>query len=294
MALSLQDILDKGKKQSQGLKQRTAKPRPGRTVWRILPGWDAAEPFRFFHAYGQHFIKDMDGKIKVVLGCPDKTHEEPCEVCEAISDAARAAPDDKTREKIMDSKSTQRFLFNAIDIDNDPKKVVILEVGQGLFRDILANIEEDNELIDADKGRDMIITREGSGLNTRYSLAVRSKDKSITVNKSMLMEMNDLTEYVAEDFEAMKKKALSAIGAATGTVMAGSGAAAALSAPDADLEMDEIPDFGADEVKKAAEAEIADAEVEYDTAGDDEKKDAEESYGADISEDDIESMLADL
>ena len=301
MPLSLQDVLDKASKKAASTQfQRTAKPKPGRSVWRILPGWDSKNPNQFFHAYGQHFIKDMEGKLKVVIGCPDKTFDEPCEICDAIQEAARNAPNDKMREKILESRSTQRFLFNAINVDEDPSKVEILEVGSGLFRDFIANIQEDETLIDADGGRDFVINREGSGLNTRYSLAVRSKDKSIKVNKSVLMSLNNLEEYVTEDFEAKKKKALTALGVATGAALAGSSAAAALT-DDSDLD-DELPDFSAEDARKEAMKEIEDADVSYDesdeaeekTAAPEEKAEAEESFGDDISDDDIESMLADL
>ncbi len=300
MATSLQDVLDKAQKKAASNQfQRTAKPKPGRSVWRILPGWDSKEPNLFFQAYGQHFIKNMDGELKVVIGCPDKTFDEPCEICDAIQDAARNAPDDKTREKILQSRSTQRFLFNAINVDEDSSKVEILEVGSGLFRDIIANISEDSDLIDADKGRDFVITREGTGLNTRYSLAVRGKDKSIKVNKSVLMSLNNLLEYVTEDFEAKKKKALTALGVATGAALAGSSAAGALSHDD-DLD-DELPDFTSEDAKKAAEAEIEDADVNYDepdagaeeqSAAPEDKAEAEESFGSDITDDEIEKMLA--
>lgn len=298
MPLSLQDVLDKAsKKAASNSFTRTAKPKSGRSVWRILPGWDSKNPNQFFHAYGQHFIKDLEGKLKVVIGCPDKTFDEPCEICDAISEAARNAPNDKMREKILESRSTQRFLFNAINVDEDPNKVEILEVGSGLFRDIIANITEDEGLIDADLGRDFVINREGTGLNTRYSLAVRGKDKSIKVNKSILMSLNDLEQYVTEDFDAKKTKALNALGMATGAALAGSTAAGALTS---DLD-DEIPEFSDEAAKAAAAKEIEEADVTYDdteadekTADESEKSEAAETFGEDIDDADIEAMLADL
>ncbi|MDX5412860.1 MAG: hypothetical protein LPK02_07415 [Rhodobacterales bacterium] len=293
---SLADVLAAAKKKAASTNfQRTAKPPMGKSVWRILPGWKAGDP-SFFHAFGQHYIKGTDGKVKFVIGCPDKTFDEPCEVCEAIQEAARNAPSDKAREQILEARSTQRFLMNAVRVDEDPNKVVILEVGTGLFNDILANIEEDNDLIDPEKGRDLVITREGTGLNTRYSLATRSVEKSIKVAKSVLMNLNDLSEYVSDDFEAKKKKALSALGLTTGAILSGSSAAGALASPGAmsleDELDDELPDFDA---KAAAAAELDEVEdAELVTASDDEKKAAEASFGDDVSDDDIEKMLAGL
>lgn len=293
---SLQDILDRGKNKAQQGKQRTVKPKPGKSVWRILTGWNKSEPHLFFHAYGQHFIKDANGKVKAVVGCQDKSFDMPCEVCAAINDAMRNCESDAMRNKIGESRSTQRFLMNAIDVDTDPTKVVILEVGSGLFNDILANIGEDHSIIDKDEGRDIVITRDGTGLNTRYSLAVRGKDKSISVPESAYMEMYDLHEYVNEDFEASQNKALAVLGIANKAPIAGSAASGLLTdSADADLD-DEIPSFDDDAVTKQAEAELAE-ESEGQDAKDvtpDDEKAAAEDFGDDISEDDIEKLLADI
>lgn len=306
MAKSLADVLAAAKKKAASSNfQRTVKPKQGKSVWRILPGWNKDEPQVFFHAFGQHFIKDLEGKLKVVIGCPDKTFDEPCEICDMIREAAKNAPTDKMREKILESKSTQRFLLNAINVDEDPNKVVILEVGTSLFNDILANIEEDENLIDAEKGRDLVITREGSGLNTKYSLATRSKEKSIPVPKSALMELHDLGEYVKGDFEEKKKKALSALGLVTGEVLASAGGASGVLAAPGDIDLDDdIPNFDDKEIDAAAKAElgdIEDANVEYDSPGssadsasDDEKAAAEAAFGSEVTDDDIEAMLAGL
>lgn len=292
MARTLDDLLNAAKKKaSSGNYQKTVKPQAGKSVWRILPGWDKNDP-AFFHAFGQHFIKDAAGQLKVVIGCPDKTFDEPCEICDMIKEAAGRAPDDKSREKILQSRSTQRWLFNAIQVDKDENEVVILEVGSGLFNDIIANIQEDESIIDPNEGRDIVITREGTGLQTRYSMAVRSAAKSISVPKSALMELKDLGEFVQDDFESKKKKAMAALGLVAGALLSGSPSAGVLAGPD-DLD-DEIPDFDTKAVDKAARQEIEDAEVVDDPVPDDAKADAEAAFGADIGDEDIDALLADI
>lgn len=295
MAKTLDDLLNAAKKKANSGNRRTAKPKPGKSIWRILPGWEKDNP-AFFHAFGQHFIKGPDGVLKVVIGCPDKTFDEPCEICEMIKEAAQAAPDDKSREKILQSRSSQRWLFNALEVDGDnPDEVVILEVGNGLFNDIIANIQEDDSIIDPSEGRDIVITREGSGLNTRYSLAVRAASKSVTVKKSSLMELKNLEEFVKDDFEANLKKAKAALGLTAGALLTGSTASGALTGPD-DIDLDDdIPDFDAKSVDDAAkkELEIEDAEV-MEEASEETKAAAEASFGDDINDSDIEALLADI
>lgn len=282
MAATLDEILAKAKKKtSQSNKERTAKPQDGKSVWRILPGWDEKNPFQFYHDYGQHFIKDLGGKLKYVIGCPDMTFGQPCDVCDMLRDAMQEAPTDEIRDKIKESTSKQRYLMNAIN-DKEPNKVVILEVGTMLFGQILETLGEYPNLFDPVKGQDIVITREGTGLNTKYSMTPRSAERSMKVPKSALMQLNNLTDYVTEDFEAKKVKAFAAIGAFTG--IAPPDSSRMLSAPGAedsyeDDEIDdEIPDAkDEDEIEDAdiLDAEILDDDVLADADDEDAKAEAE-------------------
>lgn len=298
MALTLEEIMEKARKKSKTDFTRTVKPAPGKSVWRILPGWNKKEPNRFFHAYGQHFIKDTDGKLKVIVGCQDKTYDHSCEICDAIAELAREVKDDKLRDKVTESKSSQRWLFNAIDVNKNPNEVVILELGNGLFNDILSNLEEDSDLFDVDEGRDIVITREGSGLSTKYSLAVRGKSKSITVDKSILANLHDLDEVVKDDFEKKKDKAMETLGIVANKVLGGS-ATGALTGPDlADELDDEIPedfDARAEAAKEIEDADFEDVDDEKPVKSSKKAKAVDdEEFGEDIDDDDIEKMLADL
>lgn len=288
---TLAEVLERAKKKAaSNNRMRTAKPKMGKSVWRILPGWDPKDRATFFHAFGQHFIKGPDGKVKAVINCPDKTYDESCEICEAVADAARDAINDKAREKILESRAAQRFLMNAVSVDEDKTKAVILEVGSMLFNDILLNLEEDPTILDPTKGRDLVITREGTGLNTKYSLAVRSHEKSMAVTKSLIMGMHDLGEYVKDDFEANKKKALQALGLATGSLTG----SPQLTADVSDID-DEIPDFSMEEAEKLAADEIEDADVSYDEGGAEDTPGADDAeFGADVSDDDLDELLAGL
>jgi hypothetical protein len=148
----------------------------GKSRWRILPGWKT--PVKFFHEFAQHFIKDKDGNVKVVYVCENKTFGRPCGVCDVLGDAMRATKgDDKVLKLLGESKSRFTYLVNALRMDGEnknPKKPVLLQVPTKVMDDYMALMGEragdDIAILDAENGRDMVITREGSGFNTEYKL----------------------------------------------------------------------------------------------------------------------------
>lgn len=297
MAKSLADVLAKARQKTQQFnKERPTKPSPGKSVWRILPGWNPKDPNQFFHPFGQHFIKDLEGNIKAVLVCPEKTFDQPCEICDMIGDAVRAATDDDTIRAIKESRSTQSYLLNAVHVDGDGG-VKILSLGTMAFNSLIEAMEEYPDLLDPEEGQDIVISRDGTGINTKYSITVRAASKSKPVAKSALSNMHDLDEYVKEDFEAKKTKAIETLGGSFAALGVASAAKpAALAAPDAaDLD-DELPDFGDEEPDTEAdtaddgEAEkVVDAEVL-----DDVKEEDVDTFGEDMSEDDLDELLKDL
>lgn len=298
MATSMQDILAKARQKSNANnKQRLSKPPAGKSTWRILPGWNPKEPNMFFHPYGQHYVKDLEGNIKAVLVCPDKTFDKPCEVCEMISAAMKNAPDDETRNKISESRANQQFIMNAVRVDNPDGKVHILGVGSMLFNAIIESLEEYEDMLDPNEGNDLIIQREGTGLNTKYTLTPRAASKSKPVDASLLQQMHDLDVYCEEDFEAKKERALEALSGVTGILPPTSGAAGALTGPSktaVDIDDDEIPDYSDEEEKKpakSAKADIEDAEL---VDEDDGAADAASGGEEDMSDDELDALLDDI
>src|SRR6185369_17798296 len=78
--------------QSSGRREKTMKPTPGKSRWRILPTWRSNEAEQFWHDFGQHFIKNAAGELQAVYVCLSKTYgdERPCEVCESLQHAIKS------------------------------------------------------------------------------------------------------------------------------------------------------------------------------------------------------------
>jgi len=227
---STAELLEKIKQKKQAIQQasgrrvKTLKPTPGKSRWRILPSW-RGDGQQFWHDFGQHFIKNTAGELQAVYVCLSKTYgdDRPCEVCNSLSSAIKACDDDTVIEKLKEASSKGRILLNALHLDGeDPKTPGILELTPTTFEKFLDLFAEYEDLMDLDAGRDIIITRTGSGLNTEYSIMVGAK--TVKVDRAILPKLHNLDEYVAQEYEEGKKKALAAIGNVSGRLSAAGGA----------------------------------------------------------------------
>lgn len=249
MSSKMQAILDKAKAKAakSGGYSKSVKPYEGKSAWRILPGWRKDEPEEFYHAYGQHYIKqNKSAKPSAVITCADKTHDQECEICAMINAASSGATKEEG-ELLSEMRASQRFLVNAIDRKSG--KVVVLDLGVGLFNSLIESLGEYEDLLDPAEGQDIVINREGKGIDTKYTLTVRPPSKSEAVLKSQIMEINDLDKFVAEADEENMKKAVKALG----LVINKTGAAAgALTGPKARVVSDDFDDLDDEEVMTRA------------------------------------------
>lgn len=220
---ALLDLL-KQKKQdlSAGRRRKTIKPTDGRGRYRILPSWRGAGQ-QFWHDFGQHFVKNSAKEITAIYMCTDKTFGRPCSVCEAIGSGIKSATDDFTMELLKDARSTGRVLLNVLHLDGaTPGEVQILELPPTVFGAIIAIAEEWEEagesIFNLDGGKDIIISREGSGKNTKYTAQVAAK--SAVVPDTVLAKLHNLDEYVAQESSEQQTRALNSVRSVAGLLPA--------------------------------------------------------------------------
>lgn len=196
----------------------TVKPKMGKTRYRLLPSWRGGEDQEFYHGFGQHFIKDKDEKLKAVYVCIEKTFSRPCPLCEAISDGISLASSDIDKGILKQSMASQRILLNALVVDVDRDTPVILEISSGTIDKILSIMEDNldpddesfNPLTDLDKGFDIVIERQGTGLSTKYDVNACIKGNK-PVPKSVMEKIHDLDKVVAVEHEVGQLKASKAV-----------------------------------------------------------------------------------
>ncbi|NQZ54730.1 MAG: hypothetical protein HRT93_10840 [Piscirickettsiaceae bacterium] len=277
------DIMDlirnkkKAIQQSSGRRQKTVKPVSGKNKFRILPN-PGDEEGQFWQDFGQHFIKDTNDKLQAVYMCVEKTHERACPICEGIAQGINEAGDDEIIEALKESRSSSRVLVNALHLDGeDAKTPVILELSPTTFEKVLELMEEYGNVTSLSEGIDILITRSGTGLNTEYSVLPAAKSKP--VDAAVLKNLHNLGEYVEQEYDEGRNKAIAAVSNVSGLMLAAPPAdkplAKSLSAPVEDsLDDDMYAESSAEEPKK--EEAIA-------------KADSDE-----ISDDELDDMLASL
>lgn len=211
-----------------GNRAKTLKLKTGRNRWRVLPSWrkdnTKGDTEQFWHDFGQHYIKGLDeaGKevIKTVYICTDKTFGKPCPICDTIRSAMSAATDEM-KELIKQSTAGNRVLINVLDREGDkPNEAQIGEVPPGVFAQIIAIMQEwgPTEVIDPSTGRDFIIERTGSGLNTKYSVTIAAKSEAVPA--AVLGKLPDLDAYCEQENAADQQRALANLRSTAGLLSA--------------------------------------------------------------------------
>jgi hypothetical protein len=207
-------------RQAASSRARTIKPESGRNRYRILPspkGADAA----FWADFGQHFIKDATGAVKAVYICTTKTFGRPCQICQSIEAASMNTTDDLTLKRLSEAQATPRVLLNVLHLDGPrPTEPQVLEIAPTVFNGrngvggIVSLFKEWPNLIDLEKGTDIIIEKSGSGRDTSYGVQVAGGSKP--VNPEVMKKVMDLDVFVAQENEQAKQRALTSVAAITG------------------------------------------------------------------------------
>lgn len=209
-ATKLMELM-KAKKQTLKQKAKTLKPNKGANRYIILPSWRKGGDLQFWHDFGQHYVKNAAGEIQAVYVCADKTYGNPCPICEGLSKAIKMTSDDDTVKLLKEAASGQSYLMNVLALDaDDDATPQILEVRKSVFNQILELGEEwGAAMFDPESPQIVTINREGTGLNTKYTVQISPKKH--TLPKGVLSKLNDLDEYVRQENEEQQRRALSAI-----------------------------------------------------------------------------------
>jgi hypothetical protein len=206
----------KQKKAALKSKDKTIKPQPGSNRYILMPGWRKEEQHVWYHDFGQHYIKNAADEIQAVYPCNEAIYGKPCPICDGLNRAQHAAVDDETVELLKKAKAGRSYLMNVLALDSeDPTTPQILEIRATAFGQLLDAVEEwAGTMFDPDEAQIFVITREGKGLNTKYSVQMSPKKQAVP--KAAYAKLTDLDEYVAQESDEQKRKALSAINSVAG------------------------------------------------------------------------------
>lgn len=246
------------KKASMQKIEKTAKLKAGKNRIRLLPGWEKGAEERFFQDFGQHFIKDESDTIKAVYLCKNATHEQDCPVCNAIAQGIKNCGDDDLAKVLEKSRPSRTVLVNALMLDSEePNTPQILEIKRSVFGQLIEIISEwgAEAVFDPNVGKEILISRDGKGLNTTYTAQITPKTSAY--NASVLAKLNNLADYVKQESDEQERRAIGAVNSVAGLLPAAGGAKAASAAPrltGKPAEFDDVPDLDLNEVAETPAA----------------------------------------
>lgn len=199
-------------------------PEQGKNRIRIMPPWTDKGPnsYQFWRELYVHWNVGPDEENTVHLPCPKLSQDGPkgpCPVCEEAEQHKKSSdPADVELAKQMRAK--QRAYSNIIDLDDPiwkkedieelvaggadkdslPKvgapKVQVFSYGPKIMKQLLDFYTEEIDFTDLESGYDVIITREGTGLQTDYRVILNPKQSKAPVKtEPTLFDLDQLMAF---------------------------------------------------------------------------------------------------
>lgn len=166
---------------------------------RVLPPWGKSADGFFYYTVGQHFGFSIGGRNRAI-SCPESIGKGKCPVCVFISRLKNSDNPDHT--KLADRiRANRRYFVNVIDRE-EPDKVKIYGTNKKFVEAILDASDDPDvgDMTDPQSGRDITIVRRGSGLRTRYSYRIRTKESSVDFDTKDLYQLDkEVDEWLSYD-----------------------------------------------------------------------------------------------
>jgi hypothetical protein len=165
----------------------------------VLPPWGKSADGFFYYTVGQHFGFSIGGRNKAI-SCPESVGKGKCPVCVFISRLKNSENPDYT--KLADRiRANRRYFVNVIDRE-ESDKVKIYGTNKKFVEAILDASDDPDvgDMTDPQSGRDITIVRRGSGLRTRYSYRIRTKESSVDFDTKDLYQLDkEVDEWLSYD-----------------------------------------------------------------------------------------------
>lgn len=166
---------------------------------RVLPPWGKSADGFFYYTVGQHFGFSIGGRNRAI-SCPESIGKGKCPVCMFIARLKNS--DDAAHVKLADRiRANRRYFVNVIDRE-EPDKVKIYGTNKKFVEAILDASDDPDigDMTDPQSGRDITIIRRGSGLRTRYSYRIRTKESSVDFDTKELYQLDkEVDEWLSYD-----------------------------------------------------------------------------------------------
>ena len=204
---SVSQLLNKKRQQTADKRlgsKNAYKFKGGTTTIRILPTWRKDGDIKFFHEFGQAFIKNMDKETLAVIGDRQLTYGEDDPIRTLILRAKGDAVTDSQREFWHEMLAKPRILVNALVLDDkevSPTEPQIIDFSETQFDNICeqAGLNEiADEFLDFNKGFNLKVNKTGTGFKTKYTFTFDRKPSAI--DESVMENVTDIDAFVRSKF----------------------------------------------------------------------------------------------
>lgn len=156
------------------------KPSEGENIIRILPG-RKGEPKPYKKVYEHYVTLADESRVRIVCARKMSRGKERCLVCEEADrlSSSRNVVDQKRAKKLFPKFTAY---FNVVDRKHPERGVMIYGASVGVFRDLdgIRKSTEGGDYSNPTKGGfDIVITREGTGMKTKYKVTPARKDSAL-------------------------------------------------------------------------------------------------------------------
>lgn len=182
----------------------------GTSIIRVLPPWD--QTGRVALEVYQHRIEYTDPGSKYTKynwTCVDRTFGRPCNICQGLKEMRDAGVNTEDWEA-----NSRQFYINALIVQDPgygrspdalmPGTHVLMRIPKTVFDWIVTQITNPaiGDITDPQSGIDIMVTRSGSGLDTRYSCTLSPNGRQpIDPNILNSLELYNLSDVFSTGFD---------------------------------------------------------------------------------------------
>ena len=162
----------------------------GENVYRVVPPLPGV---RVHKISAVHYIDAVPGLDKtIIFHCPRHVNKEPCVACERVRVLlSSASPHD--REVAKKIKAKLQGYVNVIDRKETEPRVRTLRFGAQIWKELKKIFTSPklggNYTDPTENGFDLIIVREGTGQETKYSVSADRQNSPLTDDPNLLAEL---------------------------------------------------------------------------------------------------------
>jgi len=177
----------------------------GKNVVRILP-WKKVFFFKAILHYG---LRRLTGSGETAFPCLKMFGEEKCPICKFHEELSESKSLKKSRVGAR-IRPVTKFYVNVIGRDRSSAGILMLGLTLKMMKTLRGFLEDEDygDITDPEDGKDVIITREGTGFtSTSYELRVRAKSTPVDY-EDWEHELHDLEKEVVKevDYDFLKKR----------------------------------------------------------------------------------------